>query len=58
MIQKGAVDSVLKANPGAEATAAATELRRITDEIARAAARRSRSRRTGSCSARSSSRTS
>ena len=36
VIQKGAVDSVLKANPGAEATAAATELRRITDEIARA----------------------
>ncbi|PQM26283.1 K(+)-transporting ATPase subunit B [Sphingopyxis lindanitolerans] len=36
VIQKGAVDSVLKANPGAETTAAATELRRITDEIARA----------------------
>ncbi|OHD06190.1 potassium-transporting ATPase subunit KdpB [Sphingopyxis sp. RIFCSPHIGHO2_12_FULL_65_19] len=36
VIQKGAVDSVLKANPGAGATAAATELRRITDEIARA----------------------
>src|SRR3990167_8734652 len=34
--QKGAVDSVLKANTGAGATAAATELRRITDEIARA----------------------
>ncbi|HEY0594908.1 potassium-transporting ATPase subunit KdpB [Sphingopyxis sp.] len=34
-IQKGAVDSVLKANPGVEETAAATELRRITDEIAR-----------------------
>ncbi|MGF7146841.1 K+-transporting ATPase ATPase B chain [Sphingomonas zeicaulis] len=36
VIQKGAVDSILKANPGAGATAAATELRRITDEIARA----------------------
>jgi len=36
LIQKGAVDSVLKANPGAGETAAATELRRITDEIARA----------------------
>jgi len=36
LIQKGAVDSILKANPGAGATAAATELRRITDEIARA----------------------
>jgi K+-transporting ATPase ATPase B chain len=36
VIQKGAVDSVLRANPGAGATAAATELRRITDEIARA----------------------
>jgi len=36
VIQKGAVDSVLKANPGAGATAAATELHRITDEIARA----------------------
>lgn len=36
VIQKGAVDSVLKANPGAGTTAAATELRRITDEIARA----------------------
>jgi K+-transporting ATPase ATPase B chain len=35
-IQKGAVDSILRANPGAGATAAATELRRITDEIARA----------------------
>lgn len=35
IIQKGAVDSVLKANPGLEETAAATELRRITDEIAR-----------------------
>ena len=35
-IQKGAVDSVLKANPGLGETAAATELRRITDEIARA----------------------
>ena len=36
VIQKGAVDSIPKANSGAEATAAATELRRITDEIARA----------------------
>ena len=36
VIQKGAVDSILKANPGAGETAAATELRRITDEIARA----------------------
>ncbi|MDO7843190.1 potassium-transporting ATPase subunit KdpB [Sphingomonas immobilis] len=36
LIQKGAVDSVLKANPGAGETASATELRRITDEIARA----------------------
>jgi K+-transporting ATPase ATPase B chain len=34
-IQKGAVDSVLKANPGAGSTAAADELRRVTDEIAR-----------------------
>ena len=36
LLQKGAVDSVLKANPGLSETAAATELRRITDEIARA----------------------
>ncbi|WP_112384082.1 potassium-transporting ATPase subunit KdpB [Sphingomonas carotinifaciens] len=36
LIQKGAVDSILRANAGAGATAAATELRRITDEIARA----------------------
>ena len=36
LIQKGAVDSVLKATPGVAETAAATELRRITDEIARA----------------------
>ena len=36
LIQKGAVDSILKANPGLDETAAATELRRITDEIARA----------------------
>ncbi len=35
-IVKGAVDSVLRANPGVEQTAGATELRRITDEIARA----------------------
>ncbi|QHL90497.1 potassium-transporting ATPase subunit KdpB [Sphingomonas changnyeongensis] len=36
LIQKGAVDSVLRANPGLAETAAATELRRMTDEIARA----------------------
>jgi K+-transporting ATPase ATPase B chain len=36
LIQKGAVDSVLKANRGLGATAAAAELRRATDEIARA----------------------
>jgi K+-transporting ATPase ATPase B chain len=36
LIQKGAVDSILKANAGSGETAAATELRRITDEIARA----------------------
>ncbi|MBW6523558.1 potassium-transporting ATPase subunit KdpB [Sphingomonas sp. RHCKR47] len=36
VIQKGAVDSILRANEGSVATAAATELRRITDEIARA----------------------
>lgn len=35
LIQKGAVDSVLKANPGLGETASATELRRMTDEIAR-----------------------
>ena len=35
LIQKGAVDSVLRANSGVSETAAATELRRITDEIAR-----------------------
>ncbi|MBC9031901.1 potassium-transporting ATPase subunit KdpB [Sphingomonas sp. JC676] len=35
LIQKGAVDAVLRANPGAGVTAAATEMRRITDEIAR-----------------------
>jgi K+-transporting ATPase ATPase B chain len=35
-IQKGAVDSILRANPGVGETASATELRRITDEIARA----------------------
>ncbi len=35
IIQKGAVDSVFKANPGLGETATATELRRITDEIAR-----------------------
>ena len=36
VIQKGAVDSVFKANPGAGDGAAASELRRMTDEIARA----------------------
>jgi K+-transporting ATPase ATPase B chain len=36
LIQKGAVDSVLKATPEAAETAASTELRRVTDEIARA----------------------
>ena len=36
LIQKGAVDSVLKANPGIGETPAAAELRRATDEIARA----------------------
>ncbi len=36
IIEKGAVDSVLKANPGIGSSAAATELRKITDEIARA----------------------
>ncbi|EQB18918.1 potassium-transporting ATPase subunit KdpB [Novosphingobium lindaniclasticum] len=35
-IQKGAVQAILRANPGAGETAAATELRRLTDEIARA----------------------
>ena len=35
-IQKGAVDSILRANPGLEEEPAAQELRRITDEIARA----------------------
>jgi K+-transporting ATPase ATPase B chain len=35
-IQKGAVDSVLRANPGAGETAEAQQLRRATDEIARA----------------------
>ncbi|MGP7797111.1 potassium-transporting ATPase subunit KdpB [Sphingomonas sp. CLY1604] len=36
LIQKGAVDAILKANEGSGATAAATEMRRMTDEIARA----------------------
>ncbi len=36
LIQKGAVDSVLKANAGLGNTPPAAELRRITDEIARA----------------------
>ncbi|WP_029728546.1 potassium-transporting ATPase subunit KdpB [Sphingomonas sp. UNC305MFCol5.2] len=36
LIQKGAVDSVLRANPDMHETPAAIELRRATDEIARA----------------------
>jgi len=36
MIRKGAVDSILRANPDGASGAAGTELRRITDEIARA----------------------
>ncbi|WP_340318309.1 potassium-transporting ATPase subunit KdpB [Rhizorhabdus argentea] len=36
VIQKGAVDSVFKANPGSGECVAATELRRVTDEISRA----------------------
>ncbi|WP_395337511.1 potassium-transporting ATPase subunit KdpB [Novosphingobium sp. BL-8H] len=36
VIQKGAVQAILRANPDAGSTAAATELRRITDEIGRA----------------------
>jgi K+-transporting ATPase ATPase B chain len=35
LIQKGAVDSILRANPDLGDTPAAAELRRITDEIAR-----------------------
>lgn len=35
-IQKGAVDSIFKANPASAEGSAATELRRTTDEIARA----------------------
>jgi len=35
LIEKGAVDSVLKAHPGLGSTPEAAELRRITDEIAR-----------------------
>jgi K+-transporting ATPase ATPase B chain len=35
LIQKGAVDAILRANPGLGTTPAATELRKITDEIAR-----------------------
>jgi len=35
LIEKGAVDSILRANPGVGETPAAAELRRITDEIAR-----------------------
>ncbi|WP_375429209.1 potassium-transporting ATPase subunit KdpB [uncultured Sphingomonas sp.] len=36
LIQKGAVESILNAYPGVSETAAATDLRRITDEISRA----------------------
>ncbi len=36
VIQKGAVQAILRANPEAGTTAAATELRRVTDEIGRA----------------------
>ncbi len=36
LIQKGAVDAVFKANPGSGSTPQAAELRRITEEIARA----------------------
>lgn len=36
VIQKGAVDSVFKANPGSGEGVAAAELRRVTDEISRA----------------------
>lgn len=36
VIQKGAVQAILRANPDTGSTAAATELRRITDEIGRA----------------------
>ncbi|CAH0356977.1 potassium-transporting ATPase subunit KdpB [Sphingobium sp. CECT 9361] len=36
VIQKGAVDSILNANPGLAETPIANELRRITDEIGRA----------------------
>lgn len=35
LVQKGAVDAILRANPDAAASAAAAELRRITEEIAR-----------------------
>ncbi|WP_448662099.1 potassium-transporting ATPase subunit KdpB [Sphingomonas sp. CJ20] len=35
LLQKGAVDAVLRANPGAGTTVAATELRKSSDEIAR-----------------------
>jgi K+-transporting ATPase ATPase B chain len=36
MVRKGAVQAILRAHPEAAATAAATELRRVTDEIGRA----------------------
>ncbi|MDE2404562.1 MAG: potassium-transporting ATPase subunit KdpB [Sphingomonadales bacterium] len=35
LMQKGAVDAILRANPDAAASAAAEELRRLTEEIAR-----------------------
>jgi K+-transporting ATPase ATPase B chain len=35
LIQKGAVDAIFRANPGAETGPGAAELRKITDEIAR-----------------------
>ena len=35
LIQTGAVDAILRAHPGSGETATATELRRVTDEIAR-----------------------
>jgi K+-transporting ATPase ATPase B chain len=58
LIQKGAVDSVLEANPGVGDTPAAAELRRITDEIARSGGTPLAVVRDGGCSARSTSRTS
>lgn len=54
LIQKGAVDSILRAHPGVGETAAATQLRRITDEIARAGGPRWQWRKMVGCWARSS----